>query len=590
MDNYSKILPLTYTNPLTYKIPKNLIKGIKIGQLAYIPLGSKKIKGVILEITNKKPDFITKDIIDIIQKEPILTNTQIEIMKWMSDYYFSTLFQAFKYFFPNNLEKYLKTKTIPNKEIEKEKNNPKKIIIFGDFLESEYIKIFNNHKLKEKQTLILFPDNERLKIFTKYIKNKSDFSFVHGALKPKEKIEEWLKIKSGKAKIIAGTRSAIFSPFLNLGTIIIDKEYEDGFKEERTPKYDTREVAEKMQELTKCLLILQSDIQTVENTYKLNQGFIPYKIKKNNKNRSIQILNQNNFSVIDYNIIDNIEKTLGKNKKIFIFLNKKGNDTFIVCKDCANIPKCKKCQIPMITSQDLLICNHCGLKEKDLTCNKCKSPFLKRLGMGTEKFEKEIKKIFPTYKIKRLDKKTIKNNNIEEFENADIIIGTKMIKKLSFNKVGLLIIYSADAIINLPTYKAPQKIQQSIMSLISKTEDKTKIIIQTINSENNIFQFLKSNGDFFKKELKNLEKQKYPPFYDVIKIIIKGTEKEINQKTKDLRNHFKKFNTIGPLDPYIKKEKVKILIIKTKKNKIFYDKILRTMKNIQIERNPENIF
>lgn len=598
---FAEILPFIYTDTLTYSIPRSQAAKIEIGQLVEIPFGKRKTKGIVFEITTKKPHFSTKEILNIVNVEPILTKNQIELAKWLSLYYFSSPYQVLKNIKVLGIEKIAnQNKKIRRKLLEKKSGDYKKkrFILFGNESKKLYLKIVRRFLGKKKQVLILFPDNLKLDdFFAKYKKDlkKIKFSIISSKLKTKERINEWLKIKNNESQLIIGTRSAIFSPFRNLGLIMIDNEYEDGYRQEKNPRYDTREVAEFLQKITNCTLVLESDIPTLENYFRLQNGYRTIKSKVGESKRKITVIEENRFSVLGEKIEESIRKNLKKKKQTAIFLNRKGQDTFMICGDCNYVLTCPNCEVSLISSGDFVFCNHCGFRESiPSTCEKCQSPIIKKLGMGTEKLEKEIKSLFPESKIIRIDESTKRTVSKKTVKEAEIIIGTKMIKNIPFKRIGLLIFLSIDNLLNLPTYKASQNTQKILSSLISKTLKGTLITVKTSNPENELIKAIKNNNylHFFKKELLSLKKLHYPPFFDLLQIVVSGkNEKLIEKEALKIKEGFKNFEIIGPFAPLVTKkfdDMKLILILKTKKNTVFYDKIFKS-RDILITRNPESL-
>ncbi|OIP22485.1 primosomal protein N' [bacterium CG2_30_33_46] len=599
---YAKILPFTYTDALSYKIPNELTEIIKIGQVVEIPLGDRAIKGIVLGLTNNQPAFKTKKIIYIINPTPLFTEKQIALAKWVSYFYFSSLYQVIKNMNIKNLEKHLseiRIKPNYNKQSLIRQTGKKYILYtYDDKKISFYLKAISKCIKNNKQALLIFPDNISLENFSKIISEKRlKTATLTSKLNKKEKSKEWLKIRNDEVDLIIGTRTAIFSPFQNLGLIIIDKEYEDGHKQEKTPRYKINEIAEYLQKITRCNLILQTDIQTLENFYRNKNGYKNIKSGFIAKKPEIIILDiRGNREFIDTKIEQLIQKNFKSGKKNVFFLNRKGKDTVIMCPDCNFTFTCPSCNIPLTSTEQFLLCNHCGFKKEiPIMCSNCGSKIIKRSGIGTEKLEIKLKAQFPKAKILRVDERNKKNFDNNKIKNADIIVGTQMIKMIDFKKVGLLIFFSVDSILNLPTYQAEEKAQKIIDSLISKINQDTKVIIRTANTENPLINVIKKQNyfSFFENKLKNLKDLHYPPFCDLIQIIFRGNDdKKINKQIREIKEHLKKYEIIGPFSSYISDKNGKsrkVIIVKTEKNKVFYDKIFRSMKNISIERNPESL-
>ncbi len=595
---FAKILPFSYPDILTYSVPRNLIAKARIGQVVKIPLGKKETKGVIFEFLKNRPLFKTKPIIDVPDSLTLFTETQIKLAKWLSLYYFSSLYQVLKNIKPEGLEN---AKGIKKQEDEKLKNMSlgKKIILFGNVKkEVAYLKVAQKFLKAKKQVLILFPDYLSLENFLKKTSKNLDLkktAIITGKTKNEEKQKEWFKIKTKEKLLILGTRTACFYPFTNLGLIIVDQEYEDGYLQEKTPKYDVREVAEFLQKITGCTLILQTDILTLENFYRLKNGYQIAKIKNRKIKYKVALLVSDNFTILE-DIQSLIKKNLERNKKVILFLNKKGRNIFVLCRNCGFSPACPDCKVPLSVSSTLLTCNHCGFKkEVPLECENCGSVIVKKYGVGTEKLEEAAKSAFLKNKILRIDETTKKNVNSKLIKEAQIIVGTKLLKNISFKNVGLFVFFSIDNLLNLPTYRAAELTQKTLASFLARLPKDALAVIKTANPKHPLLKAAQKQSfkDFFKEELKNLKKFHYPPFYDFIQIVLSGkNQKDIEKEALKLKNSLKKYEILGPFIPYIsQKRKLQrlALVVKAPKDTIFYDKMFKLTKNISVTRNPEKI-
>jgi len=599
---FALVLPFTYTDPLTYSVPTYLEKVISVGQAVKIPLGKQIIKGIVLDLQIKKPPFKTRKITEIINVTPMLTKNQISLAYWLSSFYFSSLYRAFKNIALEGIENQAEEniQCTENAKNNQKGSENKKLILFGKNFQNISLKIASKFLDNAEQVLILFPDNASLEKYARNVRHKlkeEEISTISSKMTKKERIKEWFNIKNGRSKLILGTRTAIFSPFCNLGLIIINKEYEDGLIQEKTPRYHTTEVAEYLQKLLKITLILHTDIPTLQNTYRLQHGYKKIKNKVDVVSRQIKTVDSDDkFSVLGEEVEQMIKENLRNKKRAVLFLNRKGKETFVICNDCGTSPKCPSCNVPLIATSRYLMCNHCGFKkETSLKCLNCQSTVVRKLGMGTEKLEEEIKNIFPETKTLRIDENAQQNFTKKQLDTTEIIIGTQMVKNISFADVSLVVIFSTDNMLNLSTYKAAENTQKILSSLIAKTKQGTKIIIKTSDPKNPLIHAIKNQDyeGFFRDELKSFKRLKYPPFYDLIQIIMTDkNEDKLMAESRRLKKHFQKYDVLGPFTPFVSKKggkNRKLLIIKTNKNTLFYDKILKSTKNLTIIRNPENI-
>ncbi len=272
---------------------------------------------------------------------------------------------------------------------------------------------------------------------------------LHSKLSVGERFDEWQKIASGEKKIVIGARSAIFAPIKNLGIIIIDEEHDMSYKADSTPRYNAKDLAKYISEQNSCPLVLGSatpDIVTMKNSK--DNEIILYTLKNranNAKLPKVEIVDMRNElaignrSMISFKLQDEINKNLENRKQTILFLNRRGYSTFVMCRECGYVAKCKNCNISLTyhMSENKLKCHYCGYETSVIKeCPECHSNKVKYFGTGTQKLENEVHKLFPNASTIRMDLDTVtKKNSHEEIlnkfknENIDILIGTQMIVK-----------------------------------------------------------------------------------------------------------------------------------------------------------------
>ncbi len=287
--------------------------------------------------------------------------------------------------------------------------------------------------------------------------------------------DEWMRVKLGNVKIAIGARSAIFLPFENLGLIVIDEEHEASYKSDSDPKFDAREIAYMKCELENCILILGSATPSIESYYRATINELEL-ITINERADgaampSVEIVDMreelmnNNRSIFSKSLHEGIIESLRKNEQMILFLNRRGFSTFVSCRKCGYVFKCKKCDISLTyhNAGEYLTCHYCGEKERiSKVCPSCGSSYVKYFGVGTEKIEQEINRIFPSARTLRMDFDTTRKKNSYEYiyntfknKQADILIGTQMVAKgLDFENVTLVGVIAADLSLNLPDYRA----------------------------------------------------------------------------------------------------------------------------------------
>jgi primosomal protein N' (replication factor Y) len=371
---------------------------------------------------------------------------------------------------------------------------------------------------------------------------------IHSKLTNAQKYDVNLRIKSGEIKIVIGARSAIFAPLENIGVIIVDEEHDQSFKQtDKNPKYNGRDCAVVRAKLNNAIAILGSATPSLESFY--NYKADKYKLLElplralNTKQPSVEIVNMidelkhpvkykkyetQEQRVFSSKLLSYIDYALSKKQNIIIMQNRRGYSAYQQCLNCGNVKMCNNCDITMIyhKSKNHLRCHYCSNTEILLTnCEICGSNNLKLIGIGTEKIEEELHRIFPNAKTMRMDSDTVKGKDayrkiLKSFHDGefDILIGTQMISKgLDFPNVYLVGVISADIGLYLPDFRSSEKTFQLLMQVAGRSgriSNHGKVVIQTMNPENRIFEFVATHNylGFFENEIKYRLLHKYPPF------------------------------------------------------------------------------
>ncbi len=384
---------------------------------------------------------------------------------------------------------------------------------------------------------------------------KDKIAVLHSKLSIGERHDEWIRIKEEKSKIVIGARSAIFAPVKNLGIIIIDEEHDSSYKSESSPRYNAKEIAEKICKENNIPLLLGSatpDINTfyrtnLENiddrkitllklTKRANNSSLP-KVKIVDLKKELAIGNKTMFSTLLHKLI---EENLKNKHQTILFLNRRGYSTFIMCRECGYTMKCPNCNISLTyhSFQNKLKCHYCGHEENPVKiCPNCGSTKIRYFGTGTQKIEEEVKKEFPEASIIRMDVDTVsKKNSHEEIlnkfkkENIDILIGTQMVVKgHHFPNVTLVGVIEADSSLNIDDFRANERTFQILTQVAGRAGREQlpgKVVVQTYNPNSFAIELSKEqNYDLFYKTEIELRKQlNYPPFCDIIVVGFSGRD------------------------------------------------------------------
>ncbi|MBU3074039.1 primosomal protein N' [Clostridium estertheticum] len=445
-----------------------------------------------------------------------------------------------------------------------------------------YMKLVSYMLKENKQSIILIPEISLTPQMVERFKGRfgPEIAVFHSRLSDGERFDEWMRVKLGNAQIAIGARSAIFLPFENLGLIVIDEEHEASYKSDSDPKFDAREIAYMKCELENCKLILGSATPSVESYYRstinelslitINERADGAAMPKVEIVDMREELMNNNRSIFSRSLHEGITQCLSKNEQVILFLNRRGFSTFVSCRKCGYVFKCKKCDISLTyhNAGEYLTCHYCGEKEKiSKVCPSCGSSYVKYFGVGTEKIEQEINRIFPSARTLRMDFDTTRKKNSYEYiyntfknKGADILIGTQMVAKgLDFKDVTLVGVIAADLSLNLPDYRAFERTFQLLTQVSGRSgrgSKEGKVVIQTYSADELTIKYAASNDydSFYKNEIMMREAMDYPPFASILVITMSSENenmliKNIQNVGEDLKYKIKDNNKIILLGP-----------------------------------------
>lgn len=411
-----------------------------------------------------------------------------------------------------------------------------------------YMNVIENILSEGKEVIVLVPEISLTPQIIEKFRSRfqTNIAILHSRLSDGEKYDEWRKICRMEVKIVIGARSAIFAPFTNLGAIIIDEEHSLTYKQENNPKYSAIDVAIRRAKTHNAPLILGSATPSIESYTRAKMGIYELlEIKKRINNTPPDIflvdmreeLKKKN-KIFSEMLLNKIKERLEKKEQVILFLNRRGFSTVLECSDCGYVFKCPNCDIPLTFHKykNTLKCHYCDYHEYSFkTCPSCKSFKIDYHGIGTEKVEEEINKLFPNAKTIRMDidttsKKGSHERIISSFENreADILIGTQMISKgLDFANVSLVGVINGDASLNIPDFRSAERTFQILNQVSGRSGRSTikgEVVIQTFNKDHySIVCALNNDYDiFYQKEMEVRKQLDYPPFFDLVLIKIKS--------------------------------------------------------------------
>ncbi|MFN3410625.1 MAG: primosomal protein N' [Exilispira sp.] len=661
------ILNIPINKSFEYRIPENLYCKVKKFIRVKIDFNHKIELGMIVNIKDEeKRNYKIKDILDIYDEDSIITEKEFILAKWISNRYFSSIGESLFLFIPKGLKE-VKKKEIKNiiqpeikgsilnneqeevlKKIlnayEEAKNSSensekinRKFLLYGVTGSGKteiYFQIIKKIVDDKKQVILLLPEIALTPQMISFFKERlgHEVGLIHSKISKSEKLSIFRKVINKEINIIIGPRSALFVPAFDLGCIIIDEEHDDSYKSQQRPRYDARMVAIQRAKLYNSLIIFGSATPSIESYYAaLKNEFNLLVLTKRYNSTPLPKINLLNLTkkefykdfYITYELLQKIKEHLDREKKVIIFLNRRGFNSFIQCSNCGQTVLCDECSIPMTYHKfnNILQCHYCGkTREVPLLCPSCKGDNLRFLGSGTEKIEDILREYFKDKKIERFDADSVKIKGYDEIlknfknGNIDILIGTQMITKgHHFPDVSLVCVVNADILLNIPDFKSNEKTFQTLVQVAGRSgrsNEQGEVLIQTLRPDHYAIKYVidQDYNLFIEKELSIRKNIGYPPFVRILRLLVKLSDEEkaftLIKKIYFLTQKFcldlklmDKITILGPTKAPIEKIQNNFryhIIIKCKKidyliqlGNFLYDNIsLQDKKNIEIDVDP----
>ena len=501
-----------------------------------------------------------------------------------------------------------------------------------------FLKLVDEISARGEGVIIMVPEialtPQMIKIFSERYGSK--IAVFHSAMSIGQRMDEYNRIKQGKATIAIGTRSAVFAPFSKLGLIIIDEEQEHTYKSEKSPRFHARDVARFRVQYHNCLLCLASATPSVESySAALSGKYRLFTLKDRYGNAVLpevslvdmrKELSDGNSSDISRELALRIGEAIDKKQQAIVLLNRRGHNTYVSCSSCGWVASCENCSVSLTyhSANKRLMCHYCNasIKIPD-KCPECGGEFFHFSGSGTQKLEEELKQLFPTARILRLDADSTGardsyTNYLTAFANGeyDIMLGTQMVAKgLDFPNVTVVGVIGADKALYSDDYRGFERtfsLLTQVVGRAGRSENPGVAVIQTNDTENNIIALAQQqNYDaFYDEEILNRKLMIFPPYCDICMIYVQSYDSSVAGDTiKEVFDNIKslvageyndiKLIILGPAPAAVPKVNNKYryrIIIKTRNNSRFREMIAKST-DIKLKRdtyigvdiNPENI-
>ena len=390
---------------------------------------------------------------------------------------------------------------------------------------------------------------ERFK--SRFAATQHEVAVLHSHLSEGERHDEWHRIRTGRARIVIGARSAIFAPCSNLGLIVVDEEHENTYKQEETPRYHGRDIAVLRAQMEGCACLLGSATPSLESFHNAQLG--KYELLRmtqrvdDKKMPFIRIMDmrmesKKKGSILSERLITAVNDRLAKKEQTILFLNRRGFSTSLLCEKCGHVCECPNCSVGLTfhRAAGRVVCHICGHQAvAPSKCPECRDPGIKYSGTGTEKVEDIVTKCFPKAVVKRLDadvmtRKDVFRETLGAFKvgKIDILVGTQMIAKgLHFPNVTLVGIINADLSLHLPDFRAGERTFQLLTQVAGRAgrgDVEGEVFVQSFTPFSPSIQFARHHDfdGFWEQEIEFRRQWDYPPFTHLVLIVIRSAHQQ----------------------------------------------------------------
>lgn len=413
-----------------------------------------------------------------------------------------------------------------------------------------YVRAMKTALAAGKTALMMVPEISLTPVFAKQLKSVfgSKVAILHSSLSSGERYDEWRRIRSGDARVVIGTRSAVFAPLQNIGLLVVDEEHDSSYRQNEMPFYNGRDTAIVRARNAGAVVILGSATPSLESYRNVETGkYEGIDLPKRVSGRPMPSaelvdmrqaeLTGGDDSVLSPRLRTAIEETHSNGEQSMILLNRRGFSQFVLCRSCGESIKCRNCEITLTFHQreHRLICHYCGFNTtKPDSCPTCESRFLYFLGEGTEKIEEILGKAFPAIRIARVDRDSTRKKRqlekvLESFgkHEIDMLVGTQMIAKgHDFPNVTLVGVISVDAGLSMPEFRSAERTFQLLTQVAGRAGRGSRagrVLIQTFYPEHYALQHALSQDylAFYKKEIEFRRRMNYPPFVALAQVLFK---------------------------------------------------------------------
>lgn len=558
----------------TYSVPEKMEADCVFGRRVIVPFGRGEKTGYVVKEMDsiEETAYEIKAVKRIVDKSAVFTHDLLETAEWMCGMYLSPTGVNLSSMIPsgrreseyspfNAISTFSRVERLTDEQsaaLETLRNGKKGIYylfgITGSGKSEVYLRRAEDIIAEGKQVLYLVPEITLTHQLSGEVYSRfgGRVAVLHSALTPSQRLKEWLRIENGDVDIVIGARSSVFAPFKNLGLVIIDEEHEGAYKSGSAPRYHARQVAQYRAQKWGAELIMGSATPSLEAWRLMREQKLTAVVMRNRigegKFPKVNVVSMNGETrFISPALESAIRKTLDEKRGVILFLNRRGFSYGYVCSSCGHVIECPNCSVSLTYHKTgrRLVCHTCGYSTGLVqSCPECRSRDLMPSGFGTEMAEEEVRQLFPSKRIERLDTDSAGGDKekvarlLEDFREGriDILLGTQMIAKgLNFPLVSLVGILNADSSLALPDFRAGERtfdLLYQVAGRAGRYRDDGLVIIQTRQSSAPAISKVALNKveEFYDAELSERRETGFPPYSRLVNLTLRSRSEE---KAKD---------------------------------------------------------
>ena len=561
------VVPVPLKAEFTYSFDSDvmdIVPGVRVS----VPFGTrrKQIQGYVISVSDTRPDggFEVKPVTRLIDKEPLFDDADYRLALWMEKFYFSSRGEILDTMIPGGRRDMAfgaldADEAMPRPEVvlsDEQQNAVRTVMesdkgmfylfgVTGSGKTEVFLRCAEQVIAQGGQVIYLVPEitlthQLALQVTKRFHDN---VAILHSGMTDSQRIAQWRRIKRSEVSLVIGARSAVFAPFRNLKMIIIDEEHENSYKSGNSPRYHARQVAQKRIQDCGGKLLMGSATPSLEAWQLMKDPSRMVRIDLRNRvgggsMPKVEIVDMTREEgIFSSTLQEKMLRTLADGRQVILFLNRRGYSYYFHCRSCGYELKCPHCDVAMTFHKrhNVLRCHYCGYSQKPVTvCPECGSMDVMYSGFGTEQVEQELHRLFPLYRVARLDTDTVSKDRttiqktLDDFRsgNIHILLGTQMVAKgLNFPNVRLVGIIMADSGLLIPDFRAEERTFDLLVQVSGRSgraDSEGEVIVQTRMKDNPAISFA-SRGEvepFFDQELAIRRETSFPPFSRMVNIVV----------------------------------------------------------------------